>query len=61
MKRNIVANGNMTSEENTIHKKNGKRCGDILSKEPSRLEKSFGHRIYECNGCSSKWKFGLCL
>lgn len=59
MTRNeIVANGNMIHEESTLHKVKGMRCGDILSVPASRLESGLGHRIYQCNGCDSKWKFG---
>jgi hypothetical protein len=58
-KNNIVANGNMIHEESTIHRVKGKRCGDILSSPVSRLENGLGHRAYQCNGCGSKWKFGV--
>jgi len=57
-KSTVVARGTMTSEENTLHDVGGKRCGNILSIEASRLETSLGHRIYQCDGCDSKWKFG---
>tara|TARA_Y100001934_G_C12336031_1_gene767637 strand:+ start:372 stop:581 length:210 start_codon:yes stop_codon:yes gene_type:complete len=57
-KNKIVANGNMTHEESTVHRVKRKRCGDILSVPVSRLENGLGHRVYQCNGCGTKWKFG---
>lgn len=58
MSKNIVANGDMKHEESTIHQDGGKRCGDIVKTQVSRIEESLGHRVYTCTGCKKKWKFG---
>lgn len=58
MSINLVAHGNMKHEESTIHSVNGKRCGDIVRAQVSRMEESMEHRVYECGGCKRKWKFG---
>tara|TARA_R110001592_G_scaffold209888_15_gene461227 strand:- start:1164 stop:1349 length:186 start_codon:yes stop_codon:yes gene_type:complete len=59
MSKNIVAHGNMKHEESTIHQSKDVRCGNILKVQVSRLEDSLGHRVYKCDGCDAKWKFGV--
>ena len=56
-KSTIVAHGNMKSEENTNHQVNNTFCGNIARVEVSRMEESFGHRVYACDGCGLRWKF----
>jgi hypothetical protein len=57
--KNAIANGDMKNEESTFHHVGGKRCGDIVRVDISRLEEIMGHRVYTCTGCKAKWKFGL--